>query len=341
MGRALRDLREGLGMTQDELARALNASRSFVAQVETGRMGMPHDRFPDLARVVIDRLGQIGRLSPDSATLAAARVLATDPRRGDAFDAPLRALVVMRETTRIIGAMTQDLVEVATSDTETTLPYVVGPLIGLTLAFPDEQIGMLIQVLGMPEADESPRQATARIFQNVQLVLQWPPRIASSKGSAAKGRRSSASRETRSWVVATRSRRRSLCARFASTRHGMVLNLSAPLWMHSPPRVVDDGTLVCGTTASPTEETHLAARHAGGSCRTRLSGDAPSAIHKTCVSWWWGARLLDWRAARVSERGCSVLPTFSPVLAATQTSSSCGRGRDCSSCGCGASAADG
>ncbi len=171
LGRAMRQLREALGMTQEDLAVQMNASRSFIAQVETGRMALPADRFPELAEAVMSRLGQIGRLRPDPAVVIALRILVSDQAKEHAFDQELRGLVVLRETARIIGQMTEDVVRVALTGRETTLPYIVGPLIGLTLAFPDEEVGTLVAALAPPTAEESPADAAARTFQNVQTVF--------------------------------------------------------------------------------------------------------------------------------------------------------------------------
>lgn len=54
-GEQLRERREGLGMTQAELARKLGMYQTTISQWEQGRKGIRHPRMLDLALRALER----------------------------------------------------------------------------------------------------------------------------------------------------------------------------------------------------------------------------------------------------------------------------------------------
>jgi transcriptional regulator with XRE-family HTH domain len=147
LGETLKELREALGLSQEELAKEINTSRSFFAQIETGRTKLPKDRFGELVAVFMKHIKRVGFVDVDPSLLFAIKRLEIavsggdigDKTRNDSFMAFYETRVVM---TRILESLVKG--------EELHPPLVIAPLTGLLLLYPDLETSLLIHLLAIP-----------------------------------------------------------------------------------------------------------------------------------------------------------------------------------------------
>lgn len=156
-GEALKQLRQALGISQDELGSRISASRSLIAQFETGRLAMSDERFEEIVEVL---LGELRVQLPErpAAIAYAATVLALSlkpDRSPEEADHLAGGLFAFQETMRAIRRLTaqwaRDIFHVA--------PDTISPLTGLCLLYPAVEIPLLLNFVSWKPGDRR-REAT-------------------------------------------------------------------------------------------------------------------------------------------------------------------------------------
>jgi len=169
LGTILKELREAIGLKQTELAAEINASRSFIAQLETGRMPLPADRFSEIVSALLKHIGEIRVTEIDATLLIALRRLKR--AIGSIEDIPQEhakheAFVAYYETSRI---MTR-LLEMLASGDKLQPAAISVPLVGLLLLFPDMETSLLINLLSPVPYPKDTDKLRFEIFVNDYII---------------------------------------------------------------------------------------------------------------------------------------------------------------------------
>ncbi len=150
-GAALKELRRALGITQQQLAERVSASRSLIAQFETGRLPLSDDRFRDIAKALLAAMGEEPADRPSPSVQYAARVISAAARGIEEDDERYDAvfLIGYDETIKAYKRLAAQW----TVGDGVVSPDVVAPLAGFCLAYPDVEVGVIVNLMGVGGRD--------------------------------------------------------------------------------------------------------------------------------------------------------------------------------------------
>lgn len=152
VGLALKELRHAIGLKQEDLAAQINMSRSYIAQIETGRLDLTTDRFGEIVAVLLRHFGEIPPIRVDVTLIWALRRLkySVSEEFVESVEelAEHNRLIVYVETLRILHRLTDML----TGDQVMNTGAVLTPLVGLLLLFPDLETNLLLVLIGSDRA---------------------------------------------------------------------------------------------------------------------------------------------------------------------------------------------
>lgn len=168
LGALLGELRKAIGLKQEELATKINASRSFIAQVETGRMNLPASRIREITDALLEYIGEIRITEVDPTLVIALKRLKRAVSSVEDIPeehAKHDAFIAFYETVRIFTRLFEMLIS---GDKHPTAISV--PLIGLLLLFPEAETHLLIHLLGPIPYQDNTDKLRFEIFVNDYIV---------------------------------------------------------------------------------------------------------------------------------------------------------------------------
>jgi transcriptional regulator with XRE-family HTH domain len=168
LGSLLKELRKAIGLKQEELAAEINASRSFVTQVETGRMEVPRSRLREITDALLEHIGEISVTEVDPTLVIALRRLkraVSSIEDIPAEHAKHDAFIAFYETARIFTRLHEMLIAGDKQPAGISVP-----LVGLLLLFPEAETYLLIHLLSPVSQPENTDKLRFEIFANHFIV---------------------------------------------------------------------------------------------------------------------------------------------------------------------------
>jgi transcriptional regulator with XRE-family HTH domain len=170
LGAVLQELRKAIGLKQEEVAAEIHASRSFITQLETGRMELPADRFSEIVRAFLRHIGDIGVVKVDPSLVLALRrlkVAVTGTEEAEDEQVQQNIFLAFYETTR---ALTW-LAEMLTKREKPSPAAILAPLIGLLLLFPDVETSLLVQLITAAPTTKKGREQGYDTLANYYMLF--------------------------------------------------------------------------------------------------------------------------------------------------------------------------
>jgi transcriptional regulator with XRE-family HTH domain len=169
LGGTVAALRKLVGLRQEDLARALNVSRAWMAQFETGRLDLPAAQRLPLAGALLERVRELAPAEPHpSVPLAIQRLRAglTGESPSEAEQVALDAEVASFYTGEALIRMRT----LVTDLSDVNFARVVAPLVGLICLFPNVEVSLLVHLLTPKRADADGYAALLDALFNLEIV---------------------------------------------------------------------------------------------------------------------------------------------------------------------------